>query len=52
MPFERVPLERLAQDRQLVAYRHQGFWQCMDTIRDVRLLNTLWESNQSPWRTG
>src|SRR5207249_7153949 len=36
--FEHGPLERLAEDRQLVAYRHNDFWQCMDTLRDVRLL--------------
>ena len=49
--LEREPLERLAADRQLAAYRHEGFWQCMDTLRDVRLLNTLWASGQAPWRT-
>jgi glucose-1-phosphate cytidylyltransferase len=47
--FERKPLERLAQDGELVAYRHSGFWQCMDTLRDVRLLNTLWDSGEAPW---
>jgi glucose-1-phosphate cytidylyltransferase len=48
--FEREPLERLANDGELVAYRHEGFWQCMDTLRDVRLLNGLWESGEAPWR--
>jgi glucose-1-phosphate cytidylyltransferase len=48
--FEREPLERLAEDGQLVAYRHEGFWQCMDTLRDVRLLESLWESNKAPWK--
>jgi glucose-1-phosphate cytidylyltransferase len=48
--FEREPLERLAKDGQLVAYRHEGFWQCMDTLRDVRLLETLWASGQAPWK--
>lgn len=47
--FEREPLERLAADGQLVAYKHEGFWQCMDTLRDVRLLNELAESDQCPW---
>jgi glucose-1-phosphate cytidylyltransferase len=47
--FERDPLERLAADEQLVAYRHEGFWQCMDTVRDVRLLRALWESGDVPW---
>jgi glucose-1-phosphate cytidylyltransferase len=48
--FERDPLERLAADGQLVAYRHEGFWQCMDTLRDVRLLETIWDSGKAPWR--
>ncbi len=43
-------LERLAADRQLVAYRHEGFWQCMDTLRDVRLLENLWHSGKPPWK--
>lgn len=48
--FEQEPLERLAADGQLVAYRHDGFWQCMDTLRDVRLLESMWESGQALWR--
>jgi glucose-1-phosphate cytidylyltransferase len=48
--FEREPLERLAAEGQLAAYRHEGFWQCMDTLRDVRLLNGLWESGDVPWK--
>lgn len=48
--FEREPLERLAQDGQLMAYRHEGFWQSMDTLRDVRLLDGLWESGKAPWK--
>ena len=48
--FEREPLERLAENGQLVAYRHKGFWQCMDTLRDVRLLENLWEGGQAPWK--
>jgi len=47
--FEGGPLERLAADGQLVAYEHSGFWQCMDTLRDVRTLNALWEGGQAPW---
>ena len=47
--FERGPLERLAAEGQLMAYRHAGFWQCMDTLRDVRLLESLWESGEAPW---
>ena len=48
--FEYEPLERLARDGQLAAYRHDGFWQCMDTLRDVRLLESLWASGQVPWK--
>ena len=47
--FEREPLERLARDGQLAAYPHDGFWQCMDTMRDVRLLQSIWESGSAPW---
>lgn len=47
--FEREPLERLAKDGELMAYRHQGFWQCMDTLRDKKLLEELWETGP-PWR--
>ena len=48
--WEREPLERLAEDGQLVAYRHDGFWQPMDTLRDVRLLESLWQSGAPPWK--
>jgi glucose-1-phosphate cytidylyltransferase len=47
--FEREPLERLAADGQLMAYRHDDFWQCMDTIRDKVLLEQLWEA-KPPWK--
>jgi glucose-1-phosphate cytidylyltransferase len=43
-------LERLAADRQLAAYRHEGFWQCMDTLRDKRLLESLWQERRAPWK--
>jgi glucose-1-phosphate cytidylyltransferase len=49
-PFEREPLEKLARDGQLAAYKHDGFWQCMDTLRDVTLLNELWDSHKPPWK--
>ena len=49
-PLEREPLERLASQGQLMAYCHDRFWQCMDTMRDVRLLNDLWEEGKSPWK--
>jgi glucose-1-phosphate cytidylyltransferase len=48
--LEREPLERLAADRQLHAYRHSGFWDCMDTYKDAVLLNDLWGSSDPPWR--
>ena len=49
--FEQEPLERLAADGQLAAYRHRGFWQPMDTLRDKRHLEELWESGRAPWKT-
>lgn len=48
--WEREPLERLAQDGQLMAYRHEGFWQGMDTLRDVRLVEGLWQEGRAPWK--
>ncbi len=48
--FEQKPLERLAREGQLMALRHDGFWQCMDTLRDVRLLNNLWDTGKAPWK--
>ena len=50
--WEHAPLERLARDGQLMAYRHTGFWQCMDTLRDKELLEKLWaEGSPPPWKT-
>src|SRR4051812_45537415 len=49
--LEREPLEGLAADGQLRAYRHDGFWDCMDTYKDAVLLNDLWASGAAPWRT-
>jgi glucose-1-phosphate cytidylyltransferase len=43
-------LEKLAADRQLAAYRYEGFWQCMDTLRDKRLLESLWQAERAPWK--
>jgi len=48
--FEKEPLEGLARDGQLMAYTHNSFWQCMDTLRDKRLLEKLWESGKAPWK--
>lgn len=49
--WEKEPLERLAKEGQLMAYRHTGFWQCMDTIHEKRLLEKLWQSGRAPWKT-
>jgi glucose-1-phosphate cytidylyltransferase len=48
--FEKEPLENLARDGQLMAYRHREFWQCMDTIREKRYLEELWANNNAPWK--
>jgi glucose-1-phosphate cytidylyltransferase len=48
--LEREPLERLAADGQLRAYRHTGFWDCMDTYKDAILLNDLWAAGRAPWK--
>lgn len=48
--LEADALEKLAEDKQLVAYRHEQFWQCMDTKRDMRLLESLWASGDTPWK--
>ena len=48
--LERQPLEHLARDGELQAYRHAGFWDCMDTYKDAVLLNELWSSGEPPWR--
>ena len=49
--WEHAPMERLAAERQLCAYRHEGFWQCVDTLRDLRYLESLWEGGDAPWKT-
>jgi len=48
--WELEPLERLAAQGQLSAYRHNGFWQPMDTLRDKQLLESLWQSGKAPWK--
>jgi glucose-1-phosphate cytidylyltransferase len=48
--WEQEPLERLARDGQLMAYRHNSFWQCMDTLREKHILETLWQSGNPPWK--
>ena len=48
--WEKEPLETLAQENQLKAYRHEDFWQPMDTLRDKTLLEDLWDKNNAPWK--
>lgn len=48
--FEREPLENLAKENQLMCYKHDGFWQCMDTLRDKQKLDELWEKNKAQWK--
>jgi glucose-1-phosphate cytidylyltransferase len=50
--LERAPLERLASEAQLRAWRHEGFWDCMDTYKDAVALNDMWASGAPPWRAG
>lgn len=49
--FERAPLENLAADGELYAYKHTGFWKPMDTLRDHKLLNDLWNNHQAHWKS-
>ncbi|MER3525198.1 MAG: glucose-1-phosphate cytidylyltransferase [Ignavibacteria bacterium] len=48
--WEKEPMERLAADGQLMAYKHTSFWQCMDTLRDKKLLEELWDRGNAPWK--
>lgn len=48
--FERLPLERIASEGELMSYIHKGFWQCMDTKREMDMLEKLWESGNAPWK--
>ena len=48
--FEREPLENLVNNNQLAAYKHDGFWQSMDTVRERQILEELWKSNNAPWK--
>ena len=47
--FERGPLENIASEGKMVAYKHNGFWKPMDTLRDNTELNAMWDNNQAPW---
>jgi glucose-1-phosphate cytidylyltransferase len=48
--WEQQPLKSLVMDKQLIAYKHQGFWKCMDTLKDKNELNELWNSNKAAWK--
>ena len=48
--FEKEPMTRLVERKQLTAYTHKGFWQCMDTIREKEKLEKLWASGEAPWK--
>jgi glucose-1-phosphate cytidylyltransferase len=48
--WERTPLERMAADGQLMAFKHEGFWQCMDTQREKQMLERLWDGGRAPWK--
>lgn len=49
--WEQEPLMRLAEEGELMAFEHPGFWQPMDTLRDKHLLEELWQSGQAPWKS-
>jgi glucose-1-phosphate cytidylyltransferase len=49
--WAKAPLESIADAGQLAAFRHEGFWQCMDTLRDKIYLNSLWDRGDAPWKT-
>ena len=48
--WEHGPMEQLARERKMIAYKHEGFWQCVDTLRDLRYLESLWDSGSPPWK--
>ena len=48
--FEKEPLEKLAKEKELAAYCHDGFWQCMDTKREMDKLNNMWAQGNAPWK--
>jgi glucose-1-phosphate cytidylyltransferase len=48
--FEQTPLRGLAEDNELMAFKHTGFWQCMDTLRDNQKLNAIWKEQSAPWK--
>jgi glucose-1-phosphate cytidylyltransferase len=48
--FEKAPLENLSKDGELMAFKHDGFWQCMDTLRDKEMLEKMWMNGEAPWK--
>lgn len=48
--LEREPMEQIAQEQELMCYKHGGFWQCMDTMRDREKLESMWASGKAPWK--
>ena len=48
--WEHAPMEKLAEAGELYAYKHEGFWQCMDTARDLRYLEDVWQTGEAPWK--
>ena len=48
--FEKEPMEALSAKGELMAYKHNGFWQCMDTLREKNMLEELWASGKAPWK--
>ena len=48
--FEQAPMQRLAEEGQLMSFYHDGFWQCMDTQREMQKLEDLWQSGRAPWK--
>ena len=48
--FEKEPMQRLAREGQLMSFHHDGFWQCMDTQREMKKLEDLWQSGKAPWK--
>jgi glucose-1-phosphate cytidylyltransferase len=49
--FENYPLETLTNENKVIAFKHKGFWKCMDTLRDKNILNELWANNNAKWKT-
>lgn len=49
--WEHAPMEQLAEEGELYAYKHEGFWQCMDTARDLKYLEDVWQTGKAPWKT-